>query len=125
MHISDIKVGVRLWHVCGMWPPYVTFAGKVSSLPVEAMCHSKYRGIKAPLDLALVFGVEKDGVESVRFANDGNLMAGGSGNNFWFASDADAASAVRYIHEEYIKNEAEIIKEEEKTQVLCEFYTLF
>jgi len=99
---SDLKVGDRIWHVYGIWPPQMGGEFTVARAAIPYDQHPK--NVHSPQDDEVVFDVRwvKGEFTTMEFASDGNMKANHSHNdNYWFRTEAEALAAVSFLRSEW------------------------
>lgn len=97
---ADLRVGDRIWHVYGIWPPQMGGEHIVTRAAGPFKDHRAYGPIHASGADSIVFDTRWiDGKHShMNFASDGNMVPGHSHNdNYWFRSESTADAAVEML----------------------------
>ncbi len=113
---EEIKLGDKLYHAYGIWPPSASdTAYVVTREPIPFRDHPQYAEIHSSQADDIVFDVkygEEKEYTSKNYAADGNIGAHHN-SNYWFRSYEDAAAFVAQCREDWESN-PEMIEEEKR-----------
>lgn len=110
---KDLKDGDVVYRVYGIWPPATGGACTVVGAPKKFSEHREYSDIHASSKDAIVFDLkhEKYDYTDMNFASDSNLIPGYSHNdNYCFRTEADAAAAVEWLHDQWTSSDGAIAR---------------
>jgi hypothetical protein len=103
---DELTVGTKLWHVFGIWFPFVDAREyTVVRAPLRYDRHPDKRHPYA--HDSLVFDVYDGKHISMEFASDGNIGSHHN-NNYWFKSKASAETYRAQCHQDWIDHPEEI-----------------
>lgn len=126
---EDLKVGERIWDVCGILPPFMGNSKIVTIAPIPFYLHPEYAKHHSEMKDDIVFSFryeDRPDIEVMYFATDCNMQPGYSHNdNYCFKSEEDAKAAVEFLRKQWADNpdlmEQERIRREQDAAFDAEF----
>lgn len=104
--IEELTVGTKLYHVFGIWPPFVAaYEYTVTRAPIRYDQHPEKLHSNA-MD-SLVFDTNNGKHTEMQFCTDGNI-GGHHNSNYWFKSREDAEIYRAQCHQDWTANPEEI-----------------
>lgn len=120
--LADIRPGVRIWKVYGIWPMQTISAVDVVSDPVRLADHPQYEGFEKQADLMVFDARYVDGFckgdVTYAYAESWNLTPNNYNDNYVFGSAEFAQAAWNFFKSQYETNPAALADEMERLAII-------
>lgn len=129
-NFADLKVGDVIWHVYGIWPPFMsTSPATVVEVARPYSLHRDYSDDSTQGDLMVFDVLWREDFTDMHFASDGNLVPGKSHNdNYWFRTEDEAKVAVEFLRNQWDADPnsiAEVLADRELLRSMDDYYDAY